>query len=113
MPTVMFLFHKDFIPSDSMYEVFEVEKDNDDILEKVVSDDLVSKQNTTIREGQTLGLKDDMKYLLIEGKEEAIEKAKDMFSEEGIESSDDAEKVKKLIDEEDEAASAGMGTVFG
>lgn len=96
-----------------MYEVFEVEEPKDDVLQDVISDEMVSRQNTTVREGKILGLKDDKKYLLIEGKEEAIEKAKELFSDEGIEPSEDADTVKEKIEEEDEAASAGMGTVFG
>ncbi len=96
-----------------MYAVFEVDSDKFELIQDVLSDELVSRQTTSIRDGKSLGMKEDVNYFLVEGSEEAVERAVELFSEEGIEKAENAEEVKKAIEKEDEAAAQGMGTVFG
>ena len=96
-----------------MYKVFEVKLEKDEIISEVISDDLVSRQTISVRDGKSLGMKEDVKYAMIEGSEEAIERAEEIFSEEDVGEAENAEKVREKIKEEDQAAAEGMGTVFG
>lgn len=96
-----------------MYEVFEVESEKKDFVGDILSDDLISRQNTNVKEGDSLGFKEDVTYVMVEGKEEAVEKAKDLFKEEGIDVAENKEEVRDKIKEEEEAAAQGVGTVFG
>lgn len=96
-----------------MYAVFEVDSEKFDLIQDVLSDELVSRQTTSIRDGKSLGLKDDVNYFMVEGIEEAIDRATELFEQEGIEKAENADEVKKTIEKEDEAAAQGMGTVFG
>ncbi len=96
-----------------MYEVFEVVSGKKDVMDDILSDDLISKQNTNVREGSSLGFKEGVTYAMVEGTEEAVEKAIEMFEEEGIEPAENREEVKEKIKEEGEAAAQGIGTVFG
>lgn len=96
-----------------MYEVFVVDSEKKDIMDEIISDDLISRQTSSVRDGKSLGFKEGVFYALIEGSEEAIEKANELFSDEGIETVDDPEEIKEAIKKEDEAAAEGMGTVFG
>jgi len=98
---------------DNMYAVFEVDSEKFDLIQDVLSDELVSRQTTSIRDGKSLGMREDVNYFMVEGSEEAVEKAIGLFSEEGVEQAENAEEVKKAIEEEDQAAAQGMGTVFG
>lgn len=96
-----------------MYKVFEVKLEKDEIISEVISDDLVSRQTISVRDGKSLGLKEGVKYAMIEGSEEAIERAEEIFSEEDVGEAENSEKVREKIKEEDQAAAEGMGTVFG
>lgn len=96
-----------------MYAVFEVESEKFDLIQDVLSDELVSRQTTSIRDGKSLGMDEDVNYFLVEGSKEAVKRAEELFEEEGIEKAENAEEVKAAIEKEDEAAAQGMGTVFG
>ncbi|MFO7792205.1 MAG: hypothetical protein R6W73_04375 [Candidatus Saliniplasma sp.] len=96
-----------------MYAVFEVESEKFDLIQDVLSDELVSKQTTSIRDGKSLGMKEDVNYFLVEGSEEAINRAEELFEYEDVPKAENAEDVKAAIEKEDEAAAQGMGTVFG
>lgn len=96
-----------------MYTIFEVEKEKAAKIADVLSDDLISRQTTVIRDGESLGLKDGITYVMIEGSEEALDKSKELFSKEGIEEAEELEKAYKAIKEDEEKAASGMGTIFG
>ncbi|MEF8874188.1 MAG: hypothetical protein V5A88_05900 [Candidatus Thermoplasmatota archaeon] len=96
-----------------MYEVFEVESEKKDVIGDILSDDLISRQNTNVKEGDSLGFKEDVTYVMVEGKEKAVEKARELFEEECIDTAENKEEVRDKIKEEEEAAAQGVGTVFG
>ncbi|MEF8832039.1 MAG: hypothetical protein V5A66_00800 [Candidatus Thermoplasmatota archaeon] len=96
-----------------MYEVLEVEAKKKDVIDDILSDDLISKQNTNVRDGSSLGFKEGVSYVMVEGKEEAVEKAVDLFKEEDVEPAENSDEVREKIKEEGEAAAEGIGTVFG
>lgn len=97
----------------NMYEVLEVDADKKDVIDDILADDLISKQNTNVRDGESLGFKEGVSYVMVEGSEEAVEKAVRLFKEEGVEPAENREEVKDKIKEEGEAAAQGIGTVFG
>ncbi len=96
-----------------MYEVLEVEAEKKDVIDEILSDDLISKQNTNVRDGSSLGFKEGVSYVMVEGKEKAVEKAVELFKEEGVEPAENREEVREKMKEEGEAAAEGIGTVFG
>jgi len=96
-----------------MYEVLEVEAEKKDVIDDILSDDLISKQNTKVREGSSLGFKEGVSYVMVEGSEEAVERAIELFKDEEIEPAENREEIRQKIKEEGEAAAEGMGTVFG
>ena len=96
-----------------MYEVFEVSSEKSKVMGEILSDDLISRQNTNIRDGESLGFKENVTYVMVEGKEEAVERAKKLFEEEGIDVAENREEVKDKFKEEGQAAAQGVGTVFG
>ncbi len=85
-----------------MYEVFEVVSGKKDVMDDILSDDLISKQNTNVREGSSLGFKEGVTYAMVEGTEEAVEKAIEMFEEEGIEPAENREEVKEKLEKKPE-----------
>ncbi len=96
-----------------MYAIFEVEKEKTKHIAEILSDDLISRQTTVIRDGEGLGLDEKITYVMIEGSEDAVEKSKEMFAEVDIKGTDDPKKVYRSIKENEDAAAAGVGTIFG
>ncbi len=96
-----------------MYKIFEFDPDKIETVNEILSDDLISRQTTSVRDGKSLGVKEDVSYALVEGSEESIEKAEELFKEEEIEAPDDQEEIREAMKEEEKAAAQGMGTVFG
>ncbi|MDG6220186.1 MAG: hypothetical protein QCI38_01895 [Candidatus Thermoplasmatota archaeon] len=95
------------------YKIFKVPKDKSLLVAKVTNDDVVSRQSITSREGGVLGLDDAWKYVLIEGSEQALSKAKEMFAQEGVSEAEDGEEIYNKIKEEEDSAAGGMGMIFG
>ncbi|MCD6381774.1 MAG: hypothetical protein J7L43_02235 [Candidatus Aenigmarchaeota archaeon] len=82
----------------------------DDIVKK---DDLISRQSLLWRSADSLGINDKEGYfLLIEGSEEAIEKAKNLLKDLAEVVKDDEEIIKK-IKEDEEKAMVGFGNILG
>ncbi len=96
-----------------MYTIFKVPADKKDVVPKILSDEMISRQSTSVRDGDSLGFDEDVTYVLIEGSEEAVEKAEEMFGEEEVEALEDKEEVYDAIKKADEDAAAGVGTIFG
>ncbi|HDD60374.1 MAG TPA: hypothetical protein ENF69_05455 [Euryarchaeota archaeon] len=87
-------------------------KPSEKALEKeILSDDVISRQSITIRDGKVLGLAEDKEYILIEGSEEAIERVKGIAPNNILSGKWAAEAYEKLKSEEEDAAS-GMGFIF-
>ncbi len=96
-----------------MYFIFKVPNEKKSAISEALSDELVSKQSASIRDGESLGFDEDITYVLIEGSQKALEKAEDIFSEKDIEKIDEGEDIFKAIKKADEDAAAGVGTIFG
>ena len=76
--------------------------------------DLASKQSIKIRDAGSLGLEGDGSYFYITGSDEGVEKCKELLKEFIEEAKqEDLDKAKEKIKEEDDAAAAGIGGIFG
>ncbi len=95
-----------------MYAVFKIPKSKLDVLENIYKDDSIGRQTIVKRDGRSLGLDDEGVYLLIEGSEPAVKKAREILKEMEM-SPNDAEIVYAKIKESEEEASLGMGAIFG
>ena len=96
--------------------VFKVEPSNAAALQKVTSDDTVSRQSIHTRDGKTLGMSDSSLYVRILGSDAGVAQAKKLFAEGKVGEplpEADAERVSKAIDAEEDAAAEGMGMIFG
>ena len=98
-----------------MDAVFFIPKDKyAGVKEKLLADDIVSRQSIDFRDNNALGLSKDGYYLKLSGSEEAIERAKEIMKDEGeeLKGSEREEVLKKFSEQEDNAA-AGFGSIFG
>jgi hypothetical protein len=97
-----------------MYIVFEVPKDKARQADKALKDNIVSRQSIVVRDARTLDVDKDAQFVLIEGSEEGISTAKDLFAEIGSPLNDAEGKViYDKIKAQDEAAADGVGMIFG
>ena len=97
------------------YIIFEVKTDDIGNINKVVKDDLVSRQSILTRDASALGVDKDVSFLKIEGSEDGLKKASELAAEFGFKKLSDKEAKEindKILAEEEEAAD-GMGMIFG
>lgn len=90
------------------YEVFETTPDGADAL---ADDDTVSRQTIVVRDGDAWEL--EGKVVLVEGNEDAVDRARAIVEDAGGGPSERAEEIKADIDAEEDNAAAGVGAVFG
>ena len=95
------------------YVIFEVKSDDVGKINKVVKDDLVSRQSILTRDSNSLGLDGDFSYLKIEGSKEGIKKAEELAKEQEFKKLDKkkAEKINKKIEEQEDSAASGLGMI--
>ncbi len=103
-----------------MYAVFDFGKvpkaDVDQVLQTPgdARADLVSRQSLAFRDGKILGFPDLGTVVLVEGTEDALKAAAELFAPHGKRlDAGPAEAVHKKVKSEEDAAAAGMGFVFG
>lgn len=97
-----------------MEAIFRIPKDKySGLKEAVTSDEVLSKQSLTFRDNESLDIEEKGYYLLIDGSEEAIKKAREVL--EGAEElkGGDAEKLIEKIKSQEESAAEGFGSIFG
>ncbi len=97
-----------------MYAVFKVPVENKGKADQMLKDDLVSRQSITVRDGPALEIEGKETYVLIEGSEQALKKADELFKDIGkkLEGAE-AEKIFNIIKEREAEAEGGMGLLFG
>jgi hypothetical protein len=97
------------------YIIFEVKTDDVGNINKLMKDDLVSRQSILSRDASALGIDKDVFYLKIEGSQEGLDKATELAKEYNFTklSTDDAKEVNEKILAEEEEAADGMGMIFG
>jgi hypothetical protein len=81
---------------------------------KLYGDDLVSRQSITTRDNAAIGEKKEGYYLLIEGDEHAVAKAKELMKGTATElKGKEAGKIESAIQSQEESAASGFGAIFG
>jgi hypothetical protein len=93
--------------------IFEVPAGKRSELESVLHDDLLSRQSQKVRDAASAGGPAGQLYVVLSGAPEAVERADTLLGPIGRKlSSADAEALQKKFQDEDDAASAGMGLFF-
>ena len=96
--------------------LFYLEKDKySKVNDLLLKNDLLARQSINFREASTLGSKDLGGYFLeLDCSEEAVPVAKETLKDFAKEiTGADKEKILKIIQEQEEAANAGFGSIFG
>lgn len=97
-----------------MYTILKIEKQNSSKVDALYQDDLISRQTIIRRDNISLGIKEDALYVIIEGSQEAIERAL-LLSRDFATALSDPEKdtIYRKVKEQDESSLEGIGSIFG
>jgi hypothetical protein len=97
-----------------MYAVFRVDAEGKGKVDEILKDDLVSRQSISVQDAKSLELKIEGILVLVEGAEEAIARAEDLFEGVGEKlGPPDAEAAHAAFKRQEEDVAAGVGTIFG
>ena len=96
------------------YVIFEVKSEDLGKINKITSDDLVSRQSILTRDSNSLNLDGDVSFLKIEGSEDGIKRAEELAKELEFKKLDEkkAKEVNDKIEEQEDSAASGMGMIF-
>lgn len=96
------------------YIIFEVKSENIGSINKLIKDDLVSRQSIITRDSSSLSIKGDLSYVKIEGSDEGIKRAEELAKELKMKKLDakKAKDINKKIEEQEDSAASGMGMIF-
>ena len=96
------------------YVIFEVKSEDAGKINKLIKDDLVSRQSILTRDSSSLDIKGDASYVKIEGSNEGLKRAKKLAKELKFKKLDGkkAKKVNEKIEEQEDSAAFGMGLIF-
>lgn len=97
-----------------VYKIFEIKTEDAGKINKVTTDDMVSRQSILTRDSNSIGVKGSFLYLKIEGSEQGIKKAEELAKEQGFKKLDSkkAKKINDKIIEQEDSAASGMGMIF-
>lgn len=98
-----------------MKVVFFVQKEGfPGVKGKIYADDLLSRQSITVRDNSAIGVQKEGYYVLIDGTENAVAKAREMLKGAADElKGSAAEEVISAIEGQEENAAEGFGAIFG
>ena len=98
-----------------VYAIFEIKKEDSRKIDEVLKDDVVSRQSITTRDASSLDIDKDVVYVKIEGSEEGVKRAEELFKDISAKrlSEKEAEEINEKIKAQDESAALGMGNIFG
>lgn len=96
------------------YVIFEVKSEDVGKINKLIKDDLVSRQSILTRDSSSLNLKGEFSYVKIEGSKEGIKRAEVLAKEMEFKKLNEkkAKKINEKIEEQEESAASGMGMIF-
>lgn len=93
---------------------FEVEEDEKEAVDEVLSEDPIARLSITQRSAQSLGFEEEGSFFLLEGDQDTCEEARKELKEHAEELTDSKkEEVLEAIKEEEEKSMKGFGSVFG
>jgi len=93
------------------YAIFSVKKENIDKTVEILKDDVVSRQSIVVRDADALNIKKDVQLILIEGDQEAINRAEELLKGIGIKEKD--KNIYEKFKEEEKDVAEGVGFIFG
>ncbi|MEM3738229.1 MAG: hypothetical protein QW204_00580, partial [Thermoplasmata archaeon] len=94
------------------YGIYGVKKEFIGKIDEALKDDMVSRQSIKIRDAKVLGINKEVRYVLVEGSEEAVKRADEIFKPIAEkETGEDAEKAYAAFKAEDENVASGMGFI--
>lgn len=96
--------------------VFKVDPSKAAALQQVTQDDTVSRQSIHTRDAGTLGFEGSHLYVRVQGSDAGVEQAKKLMTEGSIGeplAGDEADRVSRAIDDQEDQAAQGMGMIFG
>ena len=96
------------------YVIFEVKSEDAGKINKLIKDDLVSRQSILIRDSSSLDIKGDYSYVKIEGSQDGLKKAEEIAKELGLKKLDEkkAKEIDEKIKEQEDSAASGIGMIF-
>ena len=96
------------------YVIFEIKSEDVGKINKVIKEDIVSRQSILTRDAGSLGLEGDVSYLKIEGSDDGIKKAEELAKEQNFIKLDEdkAKEINDKIIEQEDSAASGMGMIF-
>jgi hypothetical protein len=93
--------------------IFEVPNERRSKLDEILREDVIARQSHKLRDAATLGGRSGHVLVQIDGSPEAVAKAEALLQDIGTKlPPKDAEALRARLQEEDEAASTGMGLFF-
>lgn len=96
------------------YVIITVPNENKNKIKEVLRDDIVSRQSITTRDASALKIEKEVQYVLIEGEESALDRAKELFKDLGtVEEGQAAEDIYSKFKADEEGAAVGVGFLFG
>jgi len=96
------------------YIIFEVKSEDVGKINKLIKDDIVSRQSILTRDSSSLEIKGDVSYVKIEGSDKGLKQAKELAKELGFKKlvQKKAKEVNEKIEEQEDSAASGMGMIF-
>jgi hypothetical protein len=96
------------------YLIFEVKSEEIGKINKLIKDDIISRQSILTRDSSSLNLKGNFSYVKIEGSNEGLKRAKELAKELELKKLDEkkAKKINEKIQEQEDSAASGMGMIF-
>ena len=93
--------------------VIGVKKEFVSKIPELLKDDLISRQSITTREAAALEMKSDLYFVIIEGNDKGVERAREVFKPVGEPLPEkEAREVYDKVKAEEEKASMGVGMIF-
>jgi hypothetical protein len=96
------------------YIIFEVKSDEVGKINKIIKDDIVSRQSIFTRDSNSLNMKGDLSFLKIEGSKEGLKRAEELAKELNLKKINEkkAKEINDIIKEQEDSAASGMGMIF-
>lgn len=96
------------------YVIFEVKKEDSGKINKLLSDDLVSRQSILTRDASSLEIKGDVSFVKIEGSDQGIKRAEELAKELRFRklAEKKAKEINNKITEQEDSAASGIGMIF-
>ncbi|UCD14429.1 MAG: hypothetical protein JSW60_03170 [Thermoplasmatales archaeon] len=96
------------------YVIFEVKSEDTGKINRLIKDDIVSRQSILTRDSNSLETKGDVSYVKIEGSDQGLKQAKKLAKELGLKklAQKKAQYINEKIEEQEDSAASGMGMIF-